>query len=174
MLPKKLNSLVMLRLQKGIPYDEFFVGVFDEEYGPFVSEDGAFSVQMPLNDKYSILIWGINRETFKLYGEVRADLTDKEGEYSLGTLGGFPKDLGLLEGTVKDEDETPIRGYVEVAGQIVPIKSDGTFQLKNIPLGKITLKVFGKTPDGKGPELYKEDITVYLNAPTSKDIFVVK
>lgn len=73
---------------------------------------------------------------------------------------------------VKNQDGIPIQGYIEVKGQVAPIKPNGYFSIRNIQIGKTTILVRERSDDGLGAVLYEEDIDIDLHGTTPKDITI--
>ena len=170
---KKIVLRGEVKTTEGEPVEAFSIGILDSRHGPFESEYGSFEVRVPFKQTYSIVVWPPSGYyPVKLYGDQH--VTKKEdGGYSLGApLRAFPSNLGIVEGTAKDQNEVPIKGYVEVEGtmkKIIRIQPDGYFRLTDIPLGKAMVRVI---EDVNGRELYKDSINVELSGPTSQDITV--
>jgi len=153
------------------PLDSFEIGVLESRHGPIVDKQGEFAIKVPHKEKYDILVWTPGYKVFKLYGDQNI-IRDAGGGYSLNNdLRAFPTNLGILEGTVIDQDERPVAGYVEIAGKIVKIESNGRFRLTAIPLGEVTVTVRETV---NGPILYEKEINVQLTAPTPLPIIVKK
>jgi len=158
---------------EGQPLKAFNIGILDSRHGPFESEDGSFEVRVPFKETYSIVVWPLSGYyPVKLYGDQYVT-KKKDGGYLLGVpLRAFPSNLGIIEGTAKDQNGAAIKGYVEVEGKmkkIIKIQSDGYFRLTDIPLGKAMIRVM---KDVSGPELYKDSINVELSGPTAQNITV--
>jgi hypothetical protein len=151
------------------PLESFEIGILASRHGPF--ENGSFSIRVPHKQKYDILVWTPGYKVFKTYGD-RNVVNEGGNNYSLKeNLPAFPANLGIVQGTVKDQDERSIEGYVKIAEQIVKIDSNGNYRLKEIPLGQLKIRVF---EDVAGKLLYEDDINVQLRDPTPKDITIVK
>jgi len=151
---------------QGTPLKEFEVAIIDSRAGPFRSEDGTFTATVPLRKKYSILVWEPGYFPMTYYGD--QDVMEQGGEYKL-PLKAFPSNLGFVEGKVLDPKNRPITGFVEVAGKLTEIGSDGSFQLRNIPLGRVKLRVL-RGPDG--PQIYGKDIELSPAGLTPEDVTV--
>jgi hypothetical protein len=153
------------------PLNSYEIGVLESRHGPIVDNQGEFAIKVPHKEKYDILVWTPGYKVFKLYGDQNI-VKNEGGRYSLNNdLRAFPTNLGILEGTVIDQDGRPVAGYVEIAGKIVKIESNGGFRLTSIPLGESTVFV---CEDINGKILYKKDISVQLTAPTPFPIIVKK
>jgi len=151
------------------PLKLFEVGVLESLHGPF--QEGIFNIDVPYKDKYDLVVWREKGDwVYRHYGGV--NLVQAKGEYKLGfDLGGFPVDLGIVQGKVMDQDQRPVKGYVEIANTITSIEPDGTFNLKAIPLGRLRLRV---VQNANGPVLYEGDINVSVTEATEFMPIVIK
>lgn len=166
-VPQMISIQGKVLTEENQPMKSFEIGVLASRHGPF--EGGTFNINVPYRDKYNILVWTIGYGVFKLYGDKKYVATEKGNV--LEDLASFPADLGIVEGTVKNQDERAISGYVEIADIIKPIEPDGHFKVVAIPLGKLKLRVLKAA---KGPVLHEEDINVQLTMPTPYTPIVVK
>jgi len=102
----------------------------------------------------------------KLYGDQLIKLVD--GRYSLAEpLRNFPTNLGIVEGKILDNNDIPFKGYVEIDGQTGKINDDGSFKLKNIPLGEAVIRV---SSIDNGLPIHEEKIHIEVTGPTPRDI----
>lgn len=148
--------------------EEFQIGVLlGSPLGPFGLGDGSFKIDVPYYETYNIIVWDLDYQMFKLYNLATKQV---DGEYHLEAALPYPTDLGRVEGTVKNQDQRPIEGYVEVNGKIIRIENDGSFKLINIPLGKYKIRVLENVD---GPALFEEYINVELTSHTPKDITII-
>lgn len=148
--------------------EDFQVGILEDIYGPFKSESGSFSLLVSKRETYGVVVWNRSYNTFKLYGDMRAER--KENHYELEDSIVFPTGLGRVEGEVKDKDGRPVKGTVAAGGRCATIREDGQFELTHVPLGKVTLSV----KDAKQQSLYEEEILLDLTQPTPKYISIMK
>lgn len=150
------------------PLKSFEVGILVDKQGPF--DNGAFDISVPQKDRYDILVWTPGYKFFKLYGG--RSLVTKHGKHSLEDLAGFPANLGIVEGTIKDHNGAPVAGYVEIAKKVIRTDDKGYFRSSDIPLGQLKVLV---RRTGDGPVLHEEDIDVQLTDPTPhKEIIIRK
>jgi hypothetical protein len=161
----KLSGKVLVRDTEPLK-EPFKIGILESEHGPFDDPQGLFSIDVPLKDRYTVLVWGTNYQPIRLYTRNRITVGN---EYSLDRpLSPFPTHLGILVGEVNHNDRRPFDGIVEVAGKNVRV-DNGKFEIKDVPLGKSLIK-FKEGPSGR--ILHKEEITLELDSPTPKEFIV--
>jgi hypothetical protein len=152
---------------EGKPLEKFRIGLV-ELNGPFPNTDGTYRILAQRRQKYSVLI--VPEQGFYpllFFDGVPAKTSG--GTFELDTFTGFPVNLGIVEGTVSSASSASFNGYVEVGGAYAKINQDGTFRVKNIPIGLTKIRIREKVG---GPVKREEDVTVQVTGPTLKNVTV--
>jgi hypothetical protein len=158
-----------VQTDEGQPLTDFQIGVVEKKSLFLDRKDGSFLIQVPPKDTYSIIVWPSEGFYPSRYLE---PLVTKTGDRnSIGTLGGFPTNLGIVAGSATYSDSRPVKGYVEVEGIIRPIEPNGDFTVTKIPLGKTKIRVIA---DQNGPVLHEDDVHIQILGLTRQDIIIPK
>ena len=63
------------------PLTEFQVAVVRDEPAPFTTSDGVFTIQVPFQETYNLVIWEPGYSPWKFYGNLRRNMV--EGQYTV-------------------------------------------------------------------------------------------
>ena len=70
------------------PLTDFQVAVMSNTVFPVTTSDGTFAIQVPLQEKYSLVVWEPGNSLMKVYGNLDVALVGNQ--YKLQNLGAFP------------------------------------------------------------------------------------
>jgi hypothetical protein len=70
------------------PLTDFQVAVMSNTVFPVTTSDGTFAIQVPLQGKYSLVVWEPGNSLMKVYGNLDVALVGNQ--YKLQNLGAFP------------------------------------------------------------------------------------
>ena len=159
----RLNGVVHTLENK--PLDEFYIAVVND-FVPVTSPKGAFQLQTPNRARYDLIVWEPKGGILRLYGNLVA--VQKDDQYNLeDPLGNFPTNLGYVEGSARDLNNNPIKGFVEIEGKKAKIDDAGRFTLMKIPIGKTKIRVL---PGGDPQQAWEEDLQVNVSGSTEHNV----
>src|SRR5262245_50065386 len=172
---KEIELYGTVQTLDGEPIDEEFkIGVLDaekSEYGPFQPRDGTFHVTTSRNRKKQYRVLVLTKGYQVLMFSHTLDANEVNGKFQLTDAIRVPTHLGRVGGQILDQDHRPVEGYVDVGGVgFHKIGSDGSYSIKDIPLGKVQIQVKKNPNDTR--VLKNEDFQLSLDGITSKNLFV--
>src|SRR5262245_21488570 len=172
---KEIELYGTVQTLDGEPLDEEFkIGVLEvekSEFGPFQPKDGTFHVPTLLNQRnqYRVLVLTKGYQILMLCPAL--DAKEVDGKYQLAEAIRVPTHLGRVGGQILDQDHRPVEGYVDVGGVgFQKIGSDGSYSIRDIPLGKVKIQVKKNPNDTR--VIKGEDLQLSLDGITSKDMIV--